>query len=372
MPLPAPKSDFIGLPDHVAYLATGGEPPLLKAHRQAFEEFAVDKASAFAGYERHWERVAGVRGKIAGMVNAANAEEVAFTGNTSEGISRIAEAIEWRPGDNAVVSALDYASGRFTIARLRDRGIEARFVPAEEWRQSETAILNHCDERTRYVYVAQVNATTGQHMDIPALSAGLSNSDALLVNDASHAFGAVPVDAGLADFTVWANYKFALGIHDGVMVWNRTRRPDFTPRGTGWWAGIGGATPDRFSDKPDARRFEYGNVGHLGAYILGVSLDYLNVFGIENIAAHNRALSGRLIDGFETLGLEVMTPNASRQRAANAAFVHPEPEALTHRLAAEGIHVWGDNGRLRASAHLFATATDVDRLLDRLPGLLRG
>ncbi len=42
--LPAPKSDFIGL-DGKVHLATGGEPPLLKAHRGAFERFAADKAA---------------------------------------------------------------------------------------------------------------------------------------------------------------------------------------------------------------------------------------------------------------------------------------------------------------------------------------
>ena len=41
--LPAPKSDFIGLEDKV-HLATGGEPPLLVGHRDAFENFAADKA----------------------------------------------------------------------------------------------------------------------------------------------------------------------------------------------------------------------------------------------------------------------------------------------------------------------------------------
>ena len=63
-PLPAPKGDFIGLEGKV-HLATGGEPPLLKAHRAAFEDFAADKADGFTGYHRHWDVVAEVREHVA-------------------------------------------------------------------------------------------------------------------------------------------------------------------------------------------------------------------------------------------------------------------------------------------------------------------
>ncbi len=48
----APKTDFIGL-EGITHLATGGEPPLLKSHREAFEEFARDKARGFEGYRAH-------------------------------------------------------------------------------------------------------------------------------------------------------------------------------------------------------------------------------------------------------------------------------------------------------------------------------
>ena len=41
--LPAPKKDFIDLEGKV-HLATGGQPPLLVRHREAFDAFAADKA----------------------------------------------------------------------------------------------------------------------------------------------------------------------------------------------------------------------------------------------------------------------------------------------------------------------------------------
>lgn len=366
--LPAPKADFIGLEGRV-HLATGGEPPLLKAHRAAFERFAGDKADGHAGYWRHWEVLDRVRGRL-GRLLGLEAGDVALLGNASEGIMRVVSGLDWRVGDNVVVPGLDYASGRFALASLKPRGVELRLVPAEGWTLAEEALVAACDARTRLVYVSQVNALTGQQVDIPAIAAGLAGRDTVLLVDASHALGAVPVAGAHADFTVSCTYKFALGIHDGVFAWNRRHRPDFVPAGAGWCSATPGAGLGEFFRKADARQAEYGNPGHLGAYLLEESLAYLESFGIEAIAAHVRALSGRMVEGMTALGLEVMTPADPARRAGNAAFAHGRADEIMRRAAAEDILVWADNGRLRASAHLFTPAGDVERFLDRLPAFL--
>jgi selenocysteine lyase/cysteine desulfurase len=367
--LPAPKSDFIGLEGKVN-LATGGEPPLLVAHRDAFEAFARDKADGFHGYHRHWEVVDGVRARLARWMGLEPGG-IALLANASEGIMRVVSSIGWKPGDNVVAPELDYASGRYAFASLKARGVELRLVPAEGWELPEERLIAACDGRTRLVYVSQVNALTGQHVDVAAVSAALEGGPAALIVDASHALGAVPVRGELADFTVSCCYKFALGIHEGILGWNRRRRPEFMPAGAGWWSATAGTGPGDYVAKPDAKRAEYGNSGHLGAYLLRESLDYLDGFGIAAIAAHVRTLSGRMAEGMAALGLEVMTPAEAPRRAGNAAFVHGDPGAVVRRAAAEDILVWGDNGRVRASAHLFVTGQDVERFLDRLPALLQ-
>ena len=339
-PLPAPRADFIGL-EGKTHLATGGEPPLLAAHRAAFERFARDKSEGHAGYWRHWETIDAVRAQLGRWLGLE------------------------------VVPELDYASGRFALASLRARGVEVRLVPAEGWALAEDSLLAACDGRTRLVYVSQVNALTGQELDLAALSAGLGRSGAILLVDASHALGAVPVPARQADFVVSCTYKFLLGVHEGVLAWNRRRRPDFVPAGAGWCSATQGAGPGEFVRKPDARQAEYGNVGHLGAYLLRESLDYLERFGADGVAAHLRGLSGKLVEGMAALGLDVRTPADAARRAGNAAFAHPDSEGIMHRAAAEGFLVWADHGRVRASVHVFTSAEDIAHFLANLPRILR-
>ena len=122
--------------------------------------------------------------------------------------------------------------------------------------------------------------------------------------------------------------------------------------------------------KPDARRFEYGNAGHLGTYLLRESLVYLEGFGIDAIAAHNRALAEELIYRLKELGLEVMTPPGKRNHAGNVSFRCADPQAVMHAAAEEDILIWSDNGRVRLSVHLFTTLEDVQKFLDRLPAFL--
>lgn len=368
-PLPAPQQDFIGL-SGTAHLATGGEPPLLVAHRAAFERFAADKARGFDGYWHHWEVAQDLRARIARWLDL-EAAGIGLLGNASEAIMRVANAIPWQPGENAVVGALDYASGRYALAHLKARGVELRLVPGDGWTLSEDALLAACDAKTKLVYCSQVNALTGQHLEIARIGASLAGTGTVLINDASHAFGVVPVSGLDADFTVFCGYKFSLGIHDGVLAWNRARCPDFMPDGVGWAAAEPGNGPGDFRPKPDVRRVEYGNIGHLGAYLMSDSLAYLESFGFGAIAQHVRRLSGRLIAGFSEHGLDVMTPADPARRAANAAFKWADTDIFMQRAAQDGVLVWGDNGRIRASVHLFSDDSDVDRLLDGLPGYLR-
>ena len=126
-----PKSDFIGL-EGVAHLASGGQPPLLHMHQEAFNAFARDKPRGMAGYEAHWEVVREVKQRLARLIGLSDGD-FALLGNASEGIVRVVSSIDWRTGDNAVVSSLDYASGRFMLARLRTLGVTARLVPPEGW-----------------------------------------------------------------------------------------------------------------------------------------------------------------------------------------------------------------------------------------------
>jgi selenocysteine lyase/cysteine desulfurase len=65
-----------------------------------------------------------------------------------------------------------------------------------------------------------------------------------------------------------------------------------------------------------------------------------------------------------------MTPRHSQEMAGNATFLNPKPRVLVDKAEKDNIYVWGDNGRIRVSTHIFTTNDDIDYFLDRLPSYL--
>ncbi len=357
-----PKDDFIDLGDRV-HLASGGQPPLLKIHRNAFEAFARDKSTGMAGYDRHWQVCDEVRSLLSHRINL-HAGDIALLGNASEGIARVVSSFDWQHGDNVVVSALDYASGKFSFLQLEETGVEVRLVKSNENFIGSDALIAACDAKTRIVYVSQVNAHTGQKLDLAPLSQALRRRGIALLVDASHALGVVPLDGQLCDFMVSSTYKFLLGSHMGILAWNREAWPQFEPKQVGWHSAIPGTDPGTYELLPDGRRAELGNANHLEVYILHASLRYLATTSEATLERYIAELSIVLFRGLQAFGLDILTPEDPECRGPNISFRHPNPRMFADLAAREDILLWGDSGRVRASLHGFVSEADIARFLD--------
>lgn len=363
-----PKDDFIGLDDKV-HLASGGQPPLLKAHRKAFDEFARDKSTGMAGYERHWQVGRAVKSLLSQKTNL-QAEDFALLGSASEGIARVVSSFDWQKGDNAVVSALDYASGKFSFINLGRAGVEVRQVRHDGMFIDTDALIAACDAKTRLVYISQVNAHTGQKIDLLPMSQALRSRGIALLVDASHALGVVPLDGQLCDFMVCCTYKFLLGSHMGILAWNRAAWPNFEPTQVGWHSAVPGKNADSFDLLPDGRRAEIGNSNHLAVYVLHTSLKYLSGVSEAELETYIAGMSRVLFAGLKALELDILTPADPACRGPNISFRHPDPRAFVDQAANDNILLWGEAGRVRASLHGFVSEADVQRYLDWLSGNL--
>ena len=363
MPLPAPVSDFVGLTEDTVHLATGGQPPLLKTHREAFEAFQADKARGQAGYEHHWQVGQEVKARLARLTGIPAADH-ALVGSASEAIGRVVSSMDWRPGDRVVVADREYASGRFALLRLAALGVEPYVVPTDGWEIDLEQVADSCDERTRLLYLSQVTSLTGQCFDIGWLSDRLASRGVTLLVDASHATGVIPVDARAADFTVSSCYKFLCATHMGVLAWNRERQPDFNPMSIGWASGTDSVDGMDYELHPDGARAQSGNSNHLDVYLLRRSLDYLLGFGIEAISAHVLPLAADLHRRMTDLGLHVVTPASAM--ASSVVFAHEQDRRLREAADADRIYFWDGGGRVRASVHLFNREADIERCMEWL------
>lgn len=366
-----PKSEFVGL-ENTTNLAAGGETPMLKSHRQAIEQFMNDKSRGEQARALEADVVEQARNKCATLFSVTP-EEITFLSSASEGINNLAYGLDWQRGDNIIVADVEFPSGILPWTKLEHLGVEVRVVRHRNWFIDLEDIAALIDERTRVVAISHVSMFTGQRIDVNSLSGLVRSSNALLLLDATHAAGVVPVDASLADIMVSSCYKWLLGVHGAAVFYvNRATLPEFSPPFLGWNSPAehgGWEQPTSFTLQSSIHRFQPGNAGFISIYILNNALDHLLGIGIERIERHALELSGTVRAAVKALGFELMTPQEDVQRAGNVCFMTENLEPIIRELERQQVLIWGAYagfGRLRISTHLFNDSEDVERCIAAL------
>jgi len=358
------KDEFIGI-SSVAHLAAGGETPPLRTHLAAVGCFLCDKGDGMPGRGRMAETANRVKQALARLLGGRS-RDVALLGSASEGLFVAAAGVDWRAGDNVVVERAEYPSVRYAWQRL-PVPVELRTVGRGPV-ASLTEFRDAVDARTRVLAVSHVSYLTGARRDLAQLREIADGPGARLVVDASHALGVAPVDGTLCDVVVSCAYKFLLGVHGvGVFYVNSGRWPDLAPPWVGWHSVLPVDWRERWQAtyqlKPDAERFEIGNLGFLNVYVLANALECLERLGIANIERHVLELGTELWRGLRALDLPLLTPERPAARAGNICFAADAPERLEAQLRRVGVLVWGSEGRIRASLHVYNDSDDVARAL---------
>lgn len=371
------RNEFVGIED-IAHLAAGGETPMLKSHHQAIERFFAHKAQGEMARTHLEETYQRTKGKV-GQLFSVDPDDLAFLTSASDGVNLLAYAIDWQPGDNVVVADVEFPSDILPWTQFAAQGVEVRVVRHQDWqiRQEDVAAL--IDERTRVVALSYVSYFTGQRLDLAAFSDMVRKTNAIFLVDATHATGAVEVDARHADILVCSCYKWLLGVHGaGIFYWNRERLPDLQPPFIGWNSTetiTSWDAPTTYTLKPTADRFVPGNPSFLSIYVLENALDRLLGIGMDQIESHVLKLSGQVWDGLTAQGWPVMTPQDAAQRAGNVCFEAPDIGNITERVLEKGVLIWGSYGgvtRVRVSTHLYNTEEDVADLLTALQAMQSG
>ena len=80
---------------------------------------------------RKWVAVKESARRMAALMLGARPEQVAFTRNTSDGLSTIANGLSWRAGENVVTFRREFPSNVYPWMNLESRGVETRRVPTD-------------------------------------------------------------------------------------------------------------------------------------------------------------------------------------------------------------------------------------------------
>ncbi len=313
-----------------------------------------------------------LRRALADAINC-DPSEIGFVPSTSDGVGIVANAIDWRPGENVVFPECEYPGVVYPWLNLARRGVEARMVPAPLGHVDHDTLAALIDDRTRAVMVSHVEWSSGFRVDVERLGELCRKRGILLVVDAIQSLGVTPVDvkAMRADVLVAGCYKMLMGIPGTAVLYvRRDAMPGLLPDRAGQ-ESVKTPMLDRpeLVWKDDAHRYQVGSESLAALYVLESSLGLLLEAGVSRTHAHILGLIDRLAAGLGARGFTVTSSLTPHARSTIMSFTSGgrEKDAALHGYLLErdvvvSLRPYG----VRVSPHLYNTREDVDRLLGAL------
>ncbi|CAB4534491.1 unannotated protein [freshwater metagenome] len=373
--------------------ATSQKPnSVLDGERYFYENHnaAVHRGSHLLAEEAN-EAYEGARAIVAHFLGA-NLDEIIFTKSATEGLNLLAYSFgnsastsrfALNPGDRIVLSEMEHHANLIPWQQLAKRcGAEIVWFPVDpDGRLDLSAMNDIISERTKIVALTHQSNVLGTINPLDQLISRTHEVGAVFVLDAcqSAPHFAIDVKSLGPDFLVFSGHK-ALGPTGIGVLWGRAELlEEMEPFLTGG-SMIESVTMTDATWASAPRKFEAGVPNMAGAVGLGIALQYLLNVGMNNVEAHEHALTQYALTKFADLErVRIIGPTDTKMRGSVLSFeidgVHPHDAGQVldqHGIAVRTGHhcAWplmrklGIVGTTRASFYIYNDEKDVDALID--------
>lgn len=235
------------------------------------------------------------REKVRAFLNAASTREIIFTRGTTEAINLVAHSYGDRfvDGDEIILTVMEHHANIVPWQLLqRNKRLKIAVVPINQAGELEIAAYESLfSSRTRFVSVAHASNVLGTVNPVKQIiDIAHSHGVPVLVDGAqATAHMAVDVQALDADFYAFSAHKMYGPSGVGVLYGKEALLADMPPyQGGGEMIGTVSFEGTTFAELPF--KFEAGTPDFVDIAAFSRTLDYLQMLGIENIAAHEQAL----------------------------------------------------------------------------------
>jgi len=272
-----------------------------RSHANVHRGVYVTAAEATQYYED-------ARADVARFINApGGAKEIVFTKNATESFNLIARS--WGEaflgeGDVVLLTEMEHHANIVPWFQLRERrGIEVRFIPVTDDFRLDLSNLDELLVGVKLVSVTAMSNVLGTINPIAELAQRAHAAGALIAVDGAQSVAhSVTNVTGLdIDFFCFSAHKM-LGPTGIGVLWARHELLNAMPPFLGGGGMIGDVNTNGFTCADVPAKFEAGTPPIAEAVGLGAAVRYLEHLGMENIAAHEHALTHdaltRLTDTF--------------------------------------------------------------------------
>lgn len=301
----------------IAYFQTGTYGPasdsVLQAVRETMETEARHGPATTAGRLAHRDREAAARSGLARMLNVKE-EELSIDTNTSKAMQQIVRGLDWRPGDEFIMTSLEHVSTYgLSYSLTEEHGVTVKVIETERLTDEEllAELASALTERTRLICLSHVASPNGRLLPVKEAAAIAHDAGVPVMLDLAQSAGTMPVDLQEldCDFAVGSGHKWLLGPMGTGYIFVAEHqipgfRPNFIPDRSPWTLA-GDPTPT-----PTARsRTEIGTYNHALVVGLGRAVEILEDIGLDNIQTRIADLTRRLRRGVDQIDrARIITP----------------------------------------------------------------
>lgn len=331
------------------------------------------------------------REKVRNFIHAHSTAEVVFTRGTTESLNLIAASFAQaflHAGDEVILTVMEHHSNIVPWQFVRERyGIVIRVVPMDNAGNLDLdAYRQLLNERTKLVCCCQVSNVLGTVNPVKEMARLAHEAGARFLVDAAQSVPHFKVDVQDidCDFLVFSGHKIYGPTGIGVLYGKEALLEQMPPY-QGGGEMISRVTFEHTTYERLPYKFEAGTPDYVGSHALGVALDYVQSVGLNQIAAHEAALTRyamermREIEGMHFFG---EAEGKTSVVAFNVGNIHPmDLGTLLDRLGVAirtGHHCaqplmarCGVEGMARASFALYNTQEEIDTFVAALQRVVK-
>lgn len=326
------------------------------------------------------------RESVRRFINAPSKDQIIFTRNATESINLVAQSFGGQvigEGDEIIISILEHHSNIVPWHFHRERrGAVLKWAPIDdEGNFLFDEFQKLITKRTKMVAITMMSNALGSEVPVAeVIKIAHSHGIPVLVDASQGAVHSkIDVQALDADFLVFTGHKTYGPSGIGVLYGKADLLKKMPPY-QGGGEMISEVTLDRITYNDPPHRFEAGTPAIVEAIGLGAALDYMEAIGLDNIAAHEKALHDNAMEQLSKINSVKLYGRAKHKGPIiSFAMEGAHPHDISTIIDRQGIAVragthctqpllqrLGVTATARASFAMYNTHEEVDKLAEAL------
>ncbi|KGF45703.1 cysteine sulfinate desulfinase [Prevotella bivia DNF00320] len=326
------------------------------------------------------------------FLNARSTSEIVFTRGTTESLNLIASSFTdgfLKAGDEVIISTMEHHSNIVPWQlQAAKKGIALKVIPLTENEELDIeAYANLFSTHTKLVSVTHVSNVLGTINPVKEMIRIAHDHGVPVMIDGAQSVPHFKVDVQELDceFLAFSGHKVygptGIGVLYGKEEWL-----DKLPPYQGGGEMIEHVSFEKTTFERPPLKFEAGTPDYVATHGLAIALDYVSALGMDNIFAHEQALTHYALQQLREIeGIHIYGHAANRGDAVisfNVDNIHPMDIGTLldqlgiavrtgHHCAQPLIETLGTLGTVRASFGLYNTKEEIDILTNGLKRVVK-